>query len=157
MGNLGRYYSPRDMKLINSFNGELMGDIIQTLVVIHKLAPGETKVNIYGESDASTGKVFYPGVPITSLISRDVIETPADEWGTDRLQIVKFSFRENMLKSVNLYPETGDIIVFNERYHEIDNIEQEQFLGGIDDKSLSIICDTHYSRLSKLSIFERQG
>jgi hypothetical protein len=62
-----------------------------------------------------------------------------------------------MLKQTNLYPENGDIVVFNERFHEIDNVEQEQFLGGVDDKSFSIICDTHYSRLSKLSMFDRQG
>lgn len=157
MGTLGRYYSPRDLRFINSINAELMGDIIQTLVVIHKLAPQATKVNLYGESSPETGKVYYPGVPMTAFISRETIETPADEFGTDRKQIVKFSFRENMLKAVNLFPENGDLIVFNERYHEIDNIEQEQFLGGVDDKSHSIICDTHYTRLSKISLFERQG
>jgi hypothetical protein len=157
MGLYGRYFSSRDLKLINSVNAELMGDIIQTLIIIHKMVPNEIKVNMYGESDPNTGKVFYPGVPVTAFISRDEIQTPADEFGTDRKQIVKFSFRENMLKLVNLFPETGDIIVFNDRYHEIDNVNQEQFLGGVDDKSHSIICDTHYSRLSKLSIFERQG
>lgn len=134
-----------------------MGDIIQTLVVIHKLVPTEIKINVYGESDPDTGKVFYPGVPITALIERQDIETPTDEFGTDRRQIVQFRFRENMLKEVNLFPETGDIIIFNERYHEIDNVMQEQFLGGVDSKSHAIICDTHYARLSKLSIFERQG
>jgi hypothetical protein len=157
MGQLGRYYSQRDQKFINSINAELMGDVIQGLVIIHKLVPAAIQVNMYGESDPKTGKVFYPGVPMTVLIARETIETPADEFGTDRRQIVKFAFRENMLKEVNLYPENGDIIVFNQRYHEIDNVEQEQFLGGVDDKSLSIVCDTHYARLSKLSIFERQG
>ncbi|HRT84645.1 MAG TPA: hypothetical protein P5523_08410 [Bacteroidales bacterium] len=157
MGTLGRYYSPRDMKLIHSFNAELMGDIVQTLVVIHKLVPEQTLVNIYGESSPTTGKVFYPGVPITAFVKRETIDTPADEFGTDRKQVVKFAFREEMLKEVNLYPENGDIIVFNERYHEIDGVDQEQFPGGIPEKSLSIVCNTHYSRLSKLSLFERQG
>jgi hypothetical protein len=154
---LGRYFSERDMRFINSVNAELMGDIVQTLVVIHKMAPQEIKVNIYGESSPETGKVYYPGVPMTAFISRETIETPADEFGTDRRQIVKFSFREKMLKEVNLFPENGDIIVFNERYYSVDNVEQEQFLGGVDDKSFSIICDTHYARMSSLSIWERQG
>lgn len=157
MGTLGRYYSPRDMRFIASINAELMGDIIQTLVVIHKLVPQAIALNMYGESKPTDGKVFYPGVPMTAFISRETIETPTDEFGTDRKQIVKFSFREAMLKQVDLFPETGDIVVFNERYHEIDNVEQEQFLGGVDDKSWSIICDTHYTRLSKISLFERQG
>lgn len=156
MGLLGRYYSRRDLNFINSINAELMGDIIQTLVIIHKLAAGETKVNIYGESDPNVGKMFYPGVSATAFIDRKDIETPTDDFGTDRKQIVQFGFREKLLKELNLYPESGDIILFNERYHEIDNVVQEQFLGGIDDKSHSIVVDTHYSRLSKLSIFERQ-
>lgn len=151
----GRFYSPRDLRLINSVNAELMGEVIQTLVIIHKLVPDQIKVNIYGESDPRTGKVFYPGVPMTALIDRSEIETPTDEFGTDRRQIVQFRFREKMLKEVNLYPENGDIIIFNERYHEIDNVIQEMFLGGIDSKSHAIICDTHYARLSKLSIFNR--
>ena len=157
MGTLGRYYSPRDMRLINSVNAELMGDIIQTLVVIHKLVPQEIQVNQYGESSPTTGKVFYPGVPMTALIKRETIETPADEFGTDRRQIVKFAMREAMLKQANLYPENGDIIVFNERYYSVDNVAQEQFIGGIDDKSMSIVCDTHYARMSALSVWERQG
>jgi hypothetical protein len=155
MGTLGRYYSERDVNLINSLNAELMGDIIQTEVTIYKLVPDATALNIYGESDPETGKVFYPGIEITAFISRETIETPVDEFGTDRKQIVKFSFREKMLKEVNLFPEVGDIIVFNERLHEIDQTEQEQFLGGIDDKSFSIICDTHYSRLSKSGMMIR--
>ena len=153
---LGRYYSPRDLKLINGIAAELMGDIIQTLVIIHKLVPDDTKLNVYGESDPKTGKVFFAGVPMTALVARRDIETPADEFGTDRKQIVTFRFREAMLKEVNLFPENGDVVVFNERYHEIDNVIQEQFLGGEPEKSFSILCDTHYSRMSKLSIFPRQ-
>lgn len=153
----GRYFSTRDLRVVNSFNAELLGDIIQTEVTVYKLAPQATALNIYGETDPDTGRVYYPGIEITCLIDRRDIETPADEFGTDRKQIVQFQFRENMLKLVNFYPETGDIVLFNDRYHEIDNVIQEQFLGGVDDKSHSILCDTHYSRLSKLSIFERQG
>ena len=153
----GRYFSERDLRVINSVNAELMGDIIQTEVTIYKLVPQATRLNIYGETDPNLGRVYYPGVEITCLIDRRDIETPTDEFGPDRKQIVQFQFREKMLKKINLYPEVGDVILFNERYHEIDNIVQEQLLGGVDDKSHSILCDTHYSRLSKLSIFERQG
>lgn len=157
MGLLGRYFSIRDMKVINSFNGELMGDIIQTEVLIYKMAPAEMQSNMYGETSPETGKLYYPGVEVTCLIDRADIDTSYDEFGPDRNQAVVFKFRENMLKLVNLYPEIGDIIRFNERYHEIDNVVQEQFLGGIEDKSHSIIVNTHYSRLSKLSFVERQG
>ena len=156
MGKLGRYFSDRDVKFINSINAELMGDIIQTEVFIYKICADQTRINIYGESDPKSGKVFYPGVECTCLIDRADIDTNFDEFGPDRNQTVVFKFREDNLKLVNLYPEVGDIVEFNKRYHEIDNVVQEQFLGGISDKSLSIIVNTHYARLSKLSLVERQ-
>jgi len=157
MGLLGRYFSVRDLRVINSFNGELMGDIIQTEVLIYKMAPGLMKSNIYGESSPESGKLYYPGVEATCLVDRADINTDYNEFGPDRSQAVVFKFRENVLKLVNLYPEIGDIVRFNERYHEIDNVVQEQFLGGQEDKSHSIIVNTHYSRLTKLSFVERQG
>jgi hypothetical protein len=156
MSLLGRFFSQRDLKLINSINAELLGDVIQTEVFIYKICASETKTNVYGESDPQSGKIFYPGVECTCLIDRADIDTTFDQFGSDRNQAVVFKFREDNLKLVNLYPEVGDIIEFNKRYHEIDNVVQEQFLGGISDKSFSIITNTHYSRLSKLSLVERQ-
>ena len=156
MGLAGRYFSARDMRVQNSFNAELLGDIIQTEVTIYKISADATNVNVYGESDQQTGLTFYPGVEITALIERADITTEYSEFGPDRKQDVVFRFREDMLKLVNLFPQVGDIIMFNERYHEIDNVVQEQFRGGIAEKSLSIICNTHYSKLSKLNLVNRQ-
>lgn len=156
MGLPGRFFSSRDINLVNSFNGELMGDIIQTEILLFKMCAQQTGLNIYGESDPNSGKKFFPGVEITALIDRADINTDYDDFGPDRSQTVVFKMREKMLQLINIYPETGDVIRFNERYHEIDNVVQEQFLGGVSDKSHSIIVNTHYSRLSKLSLVERQ-
>lgn len=156
MGLLGRYFSSRDLKVINSFNSELMGDVIQTEVTIYKIAAADTKINVYGESDPNTGIFFYPGVEITALIQREDITTEYSEFGPDRKQDVVFKMRENMLKVINLFPEIGDIIEFNSRYHEIDNVTQEQLIGGIAEKSHSIIVNTHYSKLSRLNLVKRQ-
>ena len=157
MGLKGRWFSNRDIDFINSINGELMGDVIQTEVLLFKAAADQTTTNIYGESKASTGKQFYPGIEITSLIDRADIRTEADDFGPDRKQNVVFKFREKFLKAVNFFPQTGDLILFNERYHEVDDVVQEQFLGGVDDKSFSLIVNTHYTRLSKVDIIQRQS
>lgn len=156
MGLRGRFFSTRDLKVINSFNSELMGDIIQTTIIFYKMAADQTKTNLYGESDPATGKMFYSGVEITALIDKADIDTSFDEFGPDRNQDVVFKFRENMMKLVNIYPEVGDIIRFNNQFWECDNITQMQFLGGIEDKSHSIIVNTHYKRLSGLNFVERQ-
>lgn len=154
--SLGRYFSPRDMRLIGSFNGELMADWVQTEAMIFKLSAANTPVNIYGEATGKVGKVFYPGVNATCFIEREDIVTEDKEHGPTRKQNTIFAFRESVLENVNLFPETGDIIMFNNRYHEIFNVEQEQFLGGIADKSWSLVCHTFYSRLSNLNIFQPQ-
>jgi len=153
----GRYFSARDRLLMDSFNAEFMGDIIQTIVSLYKIAPDETKTNIYGETDQSNGKFYFAGIEISAIIDRGDITTDDEDFGPDRVQSTVFKFREKMLKNVNFYPQVGDLVLFNERYHEIDNVVQEQFDGGQPDKSRSIICNTHYSRFSKINLIDRQN
>ena len=155
MGLYGRYFSSRDLAYINGINRELNEDLIQTFVVLFKIAASETNTNVYGEA-GSEGKSFYQGIEINALIDRTDPTTDDEGFGPDRDQTVVYKFRELDLKEANFYPEVGDLIFFNDRYHEIDNVVQEQFLGGQSDNSLSIICNTHYSRLSKLNLVNRQ-
>ncbi len=157
MGLKGRFFSQRDMDFINSVNGELLGDIIQTEVTVFKICADVTTTNIYGEVKSSVGVTYYPGIEITALIDRSSISTESDDFGPDRKQDVVFKMREKMLKEINFFPQNGDLILFNARYHEVDNVVQEQFLGGVDDKSHSIIVNTHYSRLTKINLATRQS
>lgn len=155
--SLGRYFSPQDISFINGINDELLDDIIQTVVTLFKACADSTKTNIYGESSQAQGKQFYPGIDVTAYIDRSEIATNVDDFGPNRTQNVVFKFQEKALKEINFFPQTGDLILFNSRYHECDNVVQEQFLGGQDDKSLSIIVNTHYSRLSKIDLVNRQS
>lgn len=152
----GRFFSGRDIRLIHSFNHELLDDIIQAMVTIFKVNAEATNINIYGETDPKKGKAYFPGIDITCRIKKDQIGSPVDDFGPTRTQNINYVFLEKDLQTVSFFPENGDIILFNERYYEIDNVVQEQFLGDIEDKSFSIICHTHYARLSKLSIVTRQ-
>lgn len=153
----GRYFSERDISFINGINDELLGDVIQTEVTIFKANADVTTTNIYGESKSSVGKTFFPGIDIVCLVDRADITTDADDFGPDRKQNVAFKFMEKDLQAINFFPQTGDLVLFNERYHEIDDVVQEQFLGGVSDKSLSIIINTHYTRLSKADVVVRQS
>ena len=152
----GRYFSERDISFINGINDELLGDVIQTEVTIFKANAQTTTTNIYGESKATVGKTYYPGIDIVCLVDRADITTDAEDFGPDRKQNVAFKFMEKDLQTINFFPQTGDLVLFNERYHEIDDVVQEQFMGGQPDKSLSIIVNTHYTRLSKVDVVERQ-
>lgn len=157
MSMAGRWFSERDMKFINSINAELYGDVLQTEVVLFKACIENIKVNLYGESDPSVGQQYYPGINIVAIIDRGEIATEPSDFGTDRKQGVVFKFRQEMLKLINFFPQTGDLILFNARYHQIEDISVEQLLGGIPEKSLSVICNTHYSRLSAIDIVIRQN
>jgi len=153
----GLWYSPTDIGTLKSFNSELFGSIIQCIVWLYKVSASETKTNIYGEGDQSSGRFYMPPVEITCTIDRSDPNSDDSNAGPDREQSVTFRFREDMLQLVNFYPQPGDLILFNERYHEIDPpVAQEQFLGGVAEKSLSIICKTHYTRFSKIQILDRQ-
>jgi hypothetical protein len=153
----GRYFSERDIEFVNSINDELLGDVIQTEVQIFKANADNTQTNIYGESKPTIGKTYYAGIDIIALVDRADIVTEAEDFGPDRKQNVAFKFMEKDLEAISFFPQTGDLVLFNERYHEVDDIAQEQFLGGIPDKSFSIIVNTHYTRLSKVDIVERQS
>jgi hypothetical protein len=153
----GRYFSQRDLNLINSFNGELMGDIIENLVYIYKISPNETKTNIYGETAAESGKWYLPAIQMSVLVERPEMTAEYDDFGPNRSQTHVFKMREKMLKEVNFYPEIGDIVFWNDKYYEIDNVIQEQLLGGQADKSHSIICNAHYTKISSLNVIERNN
>jgi hypothetical protein len=152
----GRYFSPRDINVLSSLNAELMGDIIECVVQVFKIATYETNTNIYGESSSDKGKVFYSGIDLSCLVQREDINTENQGYGPDRKQDIVYRFRERDCITTNYFPEIGDLILYNQRYYEIDNVIQEQFLGGHPDKSLSLIVNTHYTRLSKLNLVERQ-
>lgn len=155
MGLKGRYFSQRDLNLVAQFNAELMGDIVEVLVQIFKICPNETKTNIYGETSAETGKWYFPAIQISALVERTDMGAEYDDFGPNRNQDYIFKMREKMLKQLEFYPEIGDVIFFNDRYYEVDNVVQEQLLGGQTDKSHSIICNAHYTKYTSLNIMER--
>ena len=155
MGLKGRYFSARDLKLVASLNGELMGNIIEQIVQIYKICPNDTKTNIYGETSSESGKWYFPAIEISALVERSDMEAEFDDFGPNRSQNYVFKMREKMLQQLEFYPEIGDVIFFNDRYYEVDNVVQEQLLGGQPDKSHSIICSTHYTKYTSLNIAER--
>lgn len=158
MANLpGRYFGDRDISFINGINNELLGDIIQTEVTLFKMCGDQTTINIYGESKPSVGKQYYPGIDVVCLIKRADIDTTNDDFGPTRSQNCIFTFLEKDLESVNFFPQNGDLILFNDRYYQADNIVQENFLGGQPSKSFSIIVHTFYTSLSSIDMVERQS
>jgi hypothetical protein len=149
----GRYFSRRDVRFMNSVNGELLGDIIEQVIVIYQINPYETQENVYGES---MDKNYYPGIETSCLVESDPPTTSYEGFGPDLKKGTIFRFHQKLCELKNFYPEVGDIVYWEHAYFEIDAIVEHQFLGGQPEKNYSLLANGHMSRLSRLNIVERQ-
>ena len=150
-----------DINLFHTINSELINDIIQTEVAYYKFALEVTKVNVYGEAP---GKNYYEPLKIACLIQREDQIWSSDEFGSDINQIITFKFLKDELKTINLVPEVGDLLLFRNNFYEVDGkIENQLILGKDPDYSLatettdsgdsfSVLVNTHISRVEKLNL-----
>ena len=150
----GRYFSRRDVRLMNSLNGELLLDIVEQIVVVYKVNPTETQANVYGES---MDKSYYPGVETSCLVETDPQSTLYEGFGPDVKKGTIFRFHQKLCELKKMYPQVGDIVAWENAYFEISNIVENQFLGGQPEKNYSLLSNAHMTRQSKLNITERLG
>ena len=151
----------RDISLFNTMNKELINDIIQTEVAYYKFALNETVSNIYGESNK---KSYYEPLRLSCLIEKNDQEWSSDDFGPDIKQIYQYKFLKDTLKTINLIPEVGDLILFNNDFWEVDSFVENQYFTGKRPEyaistdtqdfgtSLSIVLSTHLSRVEKLNL-----
>lgn len=155
------YGGKRDIMLFNSLNKELLSKIIEQKVGYYKIDLKTTETNIYEES---LHKKYYNPVLINCLITRGDQSTTSDEFGPDKKQINKFAFFRENLKEQDIFPEDGDVILWNNNYYEVENLIENQLIVGktpeysyspnVDrfGSSLSIILETKQIRPDKLGI-----
>jgi hypothetical protein len=84
------------------------------------------------------------------MIQREDSQTNYEGFGSDTSQNVEFRFNRFTLEEKSFYPEVGDIIFHNNGYFEIDNVREEQLIGGRVDEKFSIICLTFMTRRSTI-------
>jgi hypothetical protein len=116
-------------------------------VVLYKLIIEDSKTNLYGES---LSKTYYQGVETNAMIQRDDAQANYEGFGADTSQTVQFRFNKFTLEDKGFYPEIGDIIFHNNGYFEVDNVTEEQLIGGRVDEKFSIICSTFMTRRSSI-------
>lgn len=148
----GRYFSRRDVRFMNSLNGELLGDIIEQVVVIFKINAQETQANVYGEA---IDKIYFPGVETGCLVETDPESTVYEGFGPDVKKGTIFKFHQKLCELKNIYPQVGDIVEWENAYFEISNVIENQFLGGQPEKNYSLVCNAHLTRQSRINLTER--
>ena len=144
---MARFTLSRDIKFFEGISRELVDAVIETAVVLYKLVIEDSKTNLYGES---LNKTYYQGVETTAVIERETSTSEYEGFGADKSQNVEFRFNRFTLEDTGFYPEIGDIIFHNNGYFEIDNVREDQMVGGQVDNKFSIICSTFMTRRSSI-------
>lgn len=151
----------RDIHAFNTFNRELLEDIISQQIGYYKMKLNEAKTNVYGEA---TNKYYIGPVLLNCLIERGDFGVNRIDYTAEVNRISTFRFFKNHLIDANVFPEIGDIVMWNEHYFEVDNVNENQLIVGKDSdyayseglqnygNSLSIILETHYVSPDKLGI-----
>jgi|TARA_B100000959_G_C14849305_1_gene569416 hypothetical protein len=152
-----RFFSNTDTNFFDRVNDELVGDlrnakdgIVNQTVVIYQLARQETKTNMYGE--AAGGKVYMPGVQSACMISADDFDFNTDEFGPDMRQNATFSFLRQQLIDADVRPELGDVIDWNLGHWEVNNMNENQLVGGDYNKNWTVVLTAYLVRRSNLQI-----
>ena len=153
--------STRDVATMKIFTKELVEDIISQEVGYYKVKLNDTKVNVYGEA---LTKYFIGPVLIPCLIVRGEFTREVTDYGPDTERDVDFRFFKDHLIEANVVPEVGDIVMYNEAYYEINNVNENQYVVGKNPdytysqgaadfgQSYSIILTGHYASPDKLGI-----
>lgn len=156
--------SQRDFNTMMGINYELIKDVISQAIGYYKVSLVDTKINLYGES---MSKQYIGPVLLNCLIDRGDFTTEVKDQGLDVSRPVTFRFLKNIMQEANVYPETGDVIMYNELYYQVDNVNSNQlFLGKNDDYSyeeglqnyggsVSYILTCHYTSGDKLGITQQ--
>lgn len=157
----------RDISMFRHINRELMGNIITQQCAYYAFALDKTKVNIYGE--VAHGKYYTEPVLLNALIKIGEQSNPITEQGVDFDWKIQFSFLLDDLTDAGVNPNTGDIILFQDAYFEVDNSNAAQFFVGKDPDypyevnplnpglsefgyNVSVICETHYIPRDKVNL-----
>jgi hypothetical protein len=153
----------RDISMFSNINNELLGQVIEQKVGYYQVILDETPPNMYGES---LTKKYNGPVLLNCLLERGDTTPIADDFGMDFERKLTVRFFQPHLITANVEPSVGDIILWNEDYYEVNNVNENQLVVGKDPlyaytntngvpdagTSLSIILECFYIRPEKVGI-----
>lgn len=158
---MAMFGSSRDIDTFKIISKELVNDVISQQCGYYKVILQDTKSNIYGESQ---NKTYIGPVLFNCLIERGDYTAPVDEFGVDTTRDVKFRLLRDDMIEANVVSEVGDIVLYNELYYEVDNVNNNQLILGKDDQyaysdglenfgnNYSVVLVCHMTRADKLNI-----
>ena len=157
--------SSRDINTFKGITRELLENVISQQVGYYKYMLEESTINVYGEG---ANRTYVGPVLINCLIERGDFVAATREQTVDVNRSITFRFLRDHLIDANVIPEIGDILMYNELYYEVDNVNENQLILGKDNSyayssglenfgsSYSIILTTHYTSDDKLGIAKQR-
>ena len=143
----------RDAKFLAAINSELINAVIDTEIEFFKLVVESSNSNLYGESDS---KSYYDSILIPCVITKDEKNANMDDYGHTYTRTGKFAISRDILERADFYPEVGDVIVWDNEYFEVDNVDANQYFAGKNPEtwpngddlgySVSVVVDAHVTR-----------
>ena len=143
----------------------MLENVVSQQIGYYKYMLEESTINVYGEG---VNRTYIGPVLINCLIERGDFSTISQAQTIDVKRDVTFRFLKDHLVDANIVPEIGDIVMYNEMYYEVDNVNENQFILGKDNSyaysaglenfgdSYSIILNTHYTSEDKLGITKQR-
>lgn len=151
--------SKRDAKFIAAINSELLNEIVDTEIELYKLKIEESNSNIYGESE---NKTYYESILIPCMVQKEQKNANQDDYGYTYERSAEFAISRDVLESAEYYPEAGDIILWDNEYYEVDNVDANQYFAGKNPQtwpggqthgySVSFVVQAHVTRQTPTGI-----
>ena len=159
------YGGSRDVSLFRHINKELINNIIEQQVGYYKISLDKTEANLYGEALLKT---YNDPILVNCLIERTPPTWRETDFGSDVTQDITVRFLHDILVDIQLYPEVGDIVMWQDDYYEINGTIENQLVVGKDPSysysddntdfgsSISIIVTASFIRPEKLGITQER-
>ena len=157
--------SIRDITMFKGITREFVEDVASQQIGYYKIMLNNTQANLYGES---LEKEFIGPVLLFCLIERGDASMIERDMTHDTTRPVNFRFFKDHLQDANIAPEVGDVIMYNEVYYEVNNVNENQLILGKDNTfaysaglenfgdSYSITLNTHYTSPDRLGITKQR-
>ena len=153
--------SLRDISTFKGITRELVENVVSQQIGYYKYQLNDSTVNVYGEG---VTRYFIGPVLINCLIERGDYNSVIKDQVIDIDRMMTFRFFRDHLIDANIVCEVGDILMYNESYYAVENVNENQLILGKDNDysyssglenfgtSYSVILTTHYTSADRIGI-----
>ena len=157
--------SSRDITMFTGVAREVVDNIVTQQIGYYKQYLPATVPNVYGEALV---KEYIGPVLINCLIIRGDFTIEQSDFGPDTRRAATFTFLRESMIDVNVVSEVGDVVMYNELYYIVDNVNENQFILGKDPdysyspglenfgSSFSVSLETHLTSPERLGITQQR-